>query len=57
MDYVKDLLLSKNNRSAEFINPTFVKQKLEEHVSGKAYHRLLIWSLMNFEIWTKQFLD
>jgi len=57
VDYVKDLLLSKNNRSAEFINPTFVKQKLEEHVSGKANHRLLIWSLMNFEIWTKQFLD
>ncbi len=57
LDYVKDLLLSKNNRSAEFINPVFVKQKLEEHIDGKANHRLLIWSLMNFELWCKIYLE
>jgi asparagine synthase (glutamine-hydrolysing) len=57
LEYVKDLLLSKNNRSAEFINPAFVKQKLDEHISGNANHRLLIWSLMNFEFWCKIYLD
>ena len=56
VEYVKDLLLSRNNRSSEFINGDFVNHKLNEHIDGKANHRLLIWSLMNFELWTREFL-
>ena len=56
LDYVKELLLNTKNVSADLINQSFVKQKLQEHIDGKANHRLLIWSLMNIELWIKQFL-
>jgi asparagine synthase (glutamine-hydrolysing) len=29
---------------------------LDEHTAGKINHRLLIWSLLSFEEWCKQFL-
>jgi len=54
--YVKDLLLNGHTRSTEFINRNFIDQIIHEHINRKANHRLLIWSLMNFELWCKLFL-
>ena len=45
-----------SNVSFEFIKPQFVEKQLTEHIEGKANHRLLIWSLMNVELWCKEFL-
>ena len=56
LDYVKNLLINNQRASSDIINQNFIVDKLEEHNSGKANHRLLIWSLMNFEIWCKTFL-
>lgn len=56
-EYVIELLLSKKNVSAEFINPEFVKKIVHEHIDQRINHRLLIWSLMNFEWWCRLFLD
>jgi asparagine synthase (glutamine-hydrolysing) len=56
LDYVKDLLLNTKNESADLINQDFVKKKLQEHIDGEANHRLLIWSLMNVELWLKEFM-
>ena len=56
LDYVKNLLVKNQRASSDIIDQNFIVNKLEEHNSGKANHRLLIWSLMNFEIWCKTFL-
>lgn len=56
-DYVRDLLLHEKNLSAEFINPRYVSEIVDEHLNQKKNHRLLIWSLMNFEWWLRIFMD
>lgn len=56
-EFVKDLLLTKRNASSDFVNPAFVKKILDEHLNKRINHRLLIWSLMNFEWWCRLFLN
>lgn len=55
--YVQRMLLE-NSRPAYcgFIAPAYVRRVVEEHVSGKVNHRLLIWSLLCFEHWCQIFL-
>lgn len=55
--YVKDLLLGKNIACHEFIQPEFIKKVIHEHCELRINHRLLIWSLMNFEWWCRLFLN
>ncbi len=55
--YVKELLLGKNIASAEFINPAYIRHIIDEHCNKHINHRLLIWSLMNFEWWCRIFLN
>ncbi|EAY29766.1 asparagine synthase (glutamine-hydrolyzing) [Microscilla marina] len=55
--YIKELLLNKKTLSSEFINPDYTKKIIDEHINQKVNHRLLIWSLMNFEWWCKIFLN
>ena len=55
--YVKDLLLGENIVSAQFINPDFVKQIIDEHCNKHINHRLLLWSFMCFEWWCRLFLN
>jgi asparagine synthase (glutamine-hydrolysing) len=56
-DYIKELLLNKRTISTEFISKEFIVSTINEHMSGKANHRLLIWSFMNFEWWCRIFLN
>jgi asparagine synthase (glutamine-hydrolysing) len=56
-EYVKDLLLNKNTVSTEFLNQNFIRQIVNEHIDKRINHRLLIWSLMNFEWWCRIFLN
>ncbi len=55
--YMKDLLLNKKAVSSEFINRRFVTDMIDEHINKKVNHRLLLWSLMNFEWWCRIFLN
>ena len=55
--YVKELLLNKKTVSSEFINPEYIKLVIDEHINKKINHRLLLWSLMNFEWWCRIFLN
>lgn len=55
--YVKELLLKKNTLSSEFISKDYVSTIVKEHMERGINHRLLIWSLMNFEWWCKIFLN
>jgi asparagine synthase (glutamine-hydrolysing) len=52
----RTLLRAKDIAYAEFINPDYVRRVFDEHVAGKANHRLLIWSLLSFEHWCRRFL-
>ena len=54
--YVRDLLLSDQARINEYLNPEYVRQVIETHSSGVENKRLLIWSLLSFEWWLKQFI-
>lgn len=54
--YVKDLLLTENTVSTKYINKEYIIKIVNEHINQGINHRLLIWSLMNFEWWCKIFL-
>ena len=56
-DYVQRLLLDPKARIYEYLNPAYVRQRLDEHMSGQANRRLFIWSLLSFEWWCRNFLD
>jgi asparagine synthase (glutamine-hydrolysing) len=57
IDYINKLLRSPKARLYEFINPEYVAAVLDQHCSGHANRRLLIWSLLSFEWWCRAFLD
>jgi asparagine synthase (glutamine-hydrolysing) len=54
--YVKELLLGKNIACHQYIKPEFIEKTIHEHCELRINHRLLIWSLMNFEWWCRLFL-
>ena len=51
------MLRNKRAHIHDYFEPAYVGRMLDEHTSGKINHRLLIWSLLSFEQWCKQFLD
>lgn len=55
-DYIKELLLSQNTLSTKYIQREFIEKVVNEHLQEGINHRLLIWSLMNFEWWCRIFL-
>ena len=57
IDYVRRRLLGRNARLYEFLDRGTVHGLIEEHLSGAANRRLLIWSLLCFEQWCDNFLD
>lgn len=56
-EYVKELLINKKTISTEFINRDYITKIVDEHINKNINHRLLIWSLMNFEWWCRIFLN
>jgi asparagine synthase (glutamine-hydrolysing) len=57
MNYVKAILLDRKTLSRGFFQEASIRRVLEEHLTGKANHRLLIWSLLSFEFWNRLFMD
>jgi asparagine synthase (glutamine-hydrolysing) len=56
LDYIRRLLTSPRARYREFLEPGFVERVLAEHQSAARNHRLLIWSLLCFEVWLRRFM-
>lgn len=56
-NYIREVLQDRNALYREYIDSKYVYQILQEHFDHKANHRLLIWSLLNFETWLKIFVD
>lgn len=56
IDYIRRELLSKDAAIYEFLNPDGVRPLIEEHIDGRQNRRLLLWSLMCVEHWSRVFL-
>ena len=55
-NYVKEILLGKHTLSTRYIKKDFIVKTVDEHINQNKNHRLLIWSLLNFEWWCRIFL-
>jgi asparagine synthase (glutamine-hydrolysing) len=55
--YVRDVLLDPHARIYRYLDPSGVRPLVQEHLDGRANRRLLLWSLLCFEHWTRTFLD
>jgi len=56
IDYINRLLRDPRARLYEFLTPSYVTEKLDEHTTGQRNHRLFIWSLLSFEWWLRKYL-
>ena len=56
LDYIRQLLSSPQARYRAYLEPAFVANIIDEHTSAKRNHRLLIWSLLCFEVWLRKFM-
>jgi len=56
INYVKRTLFEGRPRIFEFLDADTVRNLVSEHTKGKTNRRLLIWSLLNLENWSKAFL-
>ena len=57
LDYVRRLIHDPNALMYEFLDPKTVGRLVDEHLTGKANRRLLLWSLLSFEHWCRTFID
>jgi asparagine synthase (glutamine-hydrolysing) len=53
IEFVKRTLMNKKAQIYDFIDPVTVQHLLNEHLSGQKNCRLLVWSLLNVEIWLR----
>jgi asparagine synthase (glutamine-hydrolysing) len=56
-EYVKELLLGNELACSDYIDTSYIRKIVNEHLDKGINHRLLIWSFMNFEWWCRIFLN
>jgi asparagine synthase (glutamine-hydrolysing) len=56
-EFASDLLLGPKFRQRGVIQPAFVKQLLDDHVSGRRAGHYQIWNLVMLESWFQMFID
>jgi asparagine synthase (glutamine-hydrolysing) len=52
-----DTLLSPATLQRGYFQPAFIRQIVDEHLSGKRDHTLRLWQLVVFERWHRQYVD
>jgi len=57
VQYIKSIILSDRSMDRGYFQKQYLENILNEHISGKVNHRLLIWSLLSFEWWNRIFID
>ena len=55
-NYIKEILLDSKTVSTKYIRSQYIEKVVNEHLNEEKNHRLLIWSLLNFEWWCRIFL-
>lgn len=56
IDYVRELLFSPDAGIYDFLDRSAVRRLVDDHLEGRENRRLLIWSLLAMENWSKAFL-
>lgn len=56
IEYVQRLLYDDRAMIYSFLDRTWVRELVKQHLEGKENRRLFIWSLLNFEWWCRQYL-
>ena len=54
---IEDYALSRRSLERGIFDPNFVRALVAEHQSGARDHAQRLWSLVNFEMWLRQFID
>jgi asparagine synthase (glutamine-hydrolysing) len=54
---IDDFALSARSLERGVFDPAFVRNLVAEHQSGARDHSQRLWSLVNFEMWARQFID
>jgi asparagine synthase (glutamine-hydrolysing) len=54
---IEDYALGARSRARGVFDPAFVRNLVAEHQSGARDHSQRLWSLVNFEMWARQFID
>ncbi|UAA39675.1 asparagine synthase (glutamine-hydrolyzing) [Paraneptunicella aestuarii] len=57
IDFVKSRLMDKDSPIYSFMDKASVHNLVKQHLDGEQNRRLLIWSLLNFDEWSQQYLD
>ncbi len=53
----RDMLSPERLKRSGYFNADYVQKLLNEHESGKANHRKLLWTLLMFELWRESFIE
>jgi asparagine synthase (glutamine-hydrolysing) len=54
-DYLTDHLLGSESRTRGYYQPQILRRYLDEHMAGRQNHEKLLWSMLNLEIWHKEY--
>jgi asparagine synthase (glutamine-hydrolysing) len=57
IDYIKNMLMNKNACIYNYLDKDTTFEMLETHFSGQENKRLMIWSLLNVELFVKNYLE
>jgi len=57
IDYINRFLRDPKARIYDVLSPEYVGQVLDQHCSGAANRRLLIWSFLSFEWWLRNYMS
>jgi asparagine synthase (glutamine-hydrolysing) len=55
-DYLRDHLLGSDSKTLEYFHKPVLERLLSEHINGRQNHEKLLWSLLNLELWHRQYV-
>ncbi|MCG7756787.1 MAG: asparagine synthase (glutamine-hydrolyzing) [Nitrosomonas sp.] len=55
-EYLYEHLKSSTSLTREYYRPAMLDKVLTDHVTGRQNHEKLLWSMLNLEIWHRQYL-
>lgn len=55
-EYLYDHLKNSTSLTREYYRPAMLDKVLTDHVTGRQNHEKLLWSMLNLEIWHRQYL-
>ena len=56
IDFVRSIIFNKESKIYDFLDHKVVHSLVQEHINGNINRRLLIWSIINFEMFLYKFI-